>query len=135
MERQIAEDPVEKDEKNDPQEHPRMQQKARTPEKKSGKQQQRKQEKIAAQRAGKPVGVCGELAADPSFVPLLLGMGVTEFSMSYTAVSEVKFLLCKTTLEEARKLRDEVMEMTRSRHIISKLRSFHYEKMQPYLPS
>ena len=89
----------------------------------------------AAQRAGKPVGVCGELAADPSFVPLLLGMGVTEFSMSYTAVSEVKFLLCKTTLEEARKLRDEVMEMTRSRHIISKLRSFHYEKMQPYLPS
>ena len=83
---------------------------------------------------GKPVGVCGELAANPIFAPLLLGMGVTEFSMSANSVSEIKFLLRKTSFEDARKLRDEVLQMQRSRHIISKLRSFHYESMQPYIP-
>ncbi|CDE83073.1 phosphoenolpyruvate-protein phosphotransferase [Coraliomargarita sp. CAG:312] len=88
----------------------------------------------SVRKMGKPVGVCGELAANPIFAPLLLGMGVTEFSMSANSVSEIKFLLRKTSFEDARKLRDEVLQMQRSRHIISKLRSFHYESMQPYIP-
>lgn len=55
----------------------------------------------AAQRANIPVCVCGELAADPIFAPLLLGMGVSEFSMSPKAVNEIKFLLRKTKYETA----------------------------------
>ncbi len=35
----------------------------------------------AGQRAGKPVSVCGEMAGDPMFTPLLLAMGLTDFSM------------------------------------------------------
>ncbi len=87
----------------------------------------------AARNANIPVSVCGELAADPLFAPLLLGMGVTEFSMSQTSVNEIKFMLRKTTFEKARALRDEIMSLKRSRHIVSRLRSFHYESMQPYL--
>ncbi len=87
----------------------------------------------SARKANIPVSVCGELAADPLFAPLLLGMGVTEFSMSQTSVNEIKFMLRKTTFEKARALRDEIISLKRSRHIVSRLRSFHYESMQPYL--
>ena len=87
----------------------------------------------AARKAEIPVSVCGELAADPLFAPLLLGMGVSEFSMSSTSVNEIKFLLRKTTYEKARNLRNEILALKRSRHIVSRLRSFHYESMQPYM--
>lgn len=89
----------------------------------------------AAHSAGIPVCVCGELAADPTFAPLLLGMGVDEFSMSPKSVSEIKFLLRKIKMNDAKRLRDEVLALQRSRHIISHLRSFHYEMMEPFLSS
>lgn len=44
----------------------------------------------AAHRAGKWVGMCGEMAGDPQFVPLLLGMGLDEFSVSVSVIPEVK---------------------------------------------
>ncbi len=87
----------------------------------------------AAHKAKIPVGVCGELAADPVFVPLLLGMGVDEFSISPKSLSEIKFLLQKTSFEAAKNLRDEVLSIKRSRHVISRLRSFHYELMRLYV--
>ncbi len=87
----------------------------------------------AARKAEIPVSVCGELAADPIFAPLLLGMGVTEFSMSPKAVSEIKFLLRKMSYERARNLRNEILSLKRARHIVSRLRSYYYESMQPYI--
>ena len=84
-------------------------------------------------KAGIPVSVCGELAADPIFAPLLLGMGVTEFSMSAKSVSEIKFLLRKVPFAKARALRDEILTLNRSRHIASRLRSFHYEALERFL--
>lgn len=44
----------------------------------------------AAHAAGKWVGVCGELAADPQAVPILIGLGVDELSVSSRAVPTVK---------------------------------------------
>lgn len=43
-----------------------------------------------AKRAGVPVSVCGEMAGDPSVTRLLLGMGLTEFSMHPSQLLEVK---------------------------------------------
>jgi phosphoenolpyruvate-protein kinase (PTS system EI component) len=43
-----------------------------------------------AARHGKWVGVCGALAADPDAVPVLVGLGVTELSVSPRAIPEVK---------------------------------------------
>jgi phosphotransferase system enzyme I (PtsI) len=44
----------------------------------------------AALRAGKWVGVCGEMAADPQAAPLLIAMGITELSMAPAAIPAVK---------------------------------------------
>ena len=40
----------------------------------------------AAKRRGIPVSVCGEMAADPVVLTLLVGLGLTEFSMAPTAI-------------------------------------------------
>lgn len=44
----------------------------------------------AAHQHGKWVGICGELAADPKAVPVLIGLGVDELSMSSTSIPLVK---------------------------------------------
>lgn len=44
----------------------------------------------ACHKAGKWVGMCGEMAGDPQFVPLLLGMGLDELSVSVSVIPEVK---------------------------------------------
>ncbi len=42
-----------------------------------------------------PVGMCGEMASDPRFVPLLLGLGMTELSMQPTAVLDIQQLISR----------------------------------------
>ena len=51
----------------------------------------------AGRRAGKPVGVCGEAAADPALACVLVGMGVTSLSMAASAVSAVGARLATVT--------------------------------------
>ncbi len=46
-------------------------------------------------RQGKPVAVCGELAADPVAVPVLVGLGVDELSLAPPAIPGVKAVICK----------------------------------------
>jgi phosphoenolpyruvate-protein phosphotransferase (PTS system enzyme I) len=43
-----------------------------------------------ATRAGKPVSVCGEMAGDPAFTELLLGMGLRSFSMHPARIAAIK---------------------------------------------
>jgi phosphocarrier protein FPr len=58
----------------------------------------------AAHANGKWVGVCGELAADPLAVPVLVGLGVDELSVSARSIGEVKACVRELNLIEARKL-------------------------------
>ncbi|MCB0207054.1 MAG: phosphoenolpyruvate--protein phosphotransferase, partial [Anaerolineae bacterium] len=51
----------------------------------------------AAHAAGKWVGLCGELAGRPEGIPVLLGLGLDEFSMSATSVPAAKALLAQLT--------------------------------------
>lgn len=44
----------------------------------------------AAHERGKWVGVCGAVAADPQAVPLLVGLGVDELSMSVPSIPRIK---------------------------------------------
>lgn len=59
---------------------------------------------IAGAACNKPVGVCGEAAADPKLVPVLVGLGVTSLSMAPSAIAEVRASLARHTLAECRDL-------------------------------
>ncbi len=65
----------------------------------------------AAHAHGKWVGVCGELAADPHAVPLLVGLGVDELSVSARSIAEVKARVRELTLAEARTLAQRALEL------------------------
>jgi phosphotransferase system enzyme I (PtsI) len=60
----------------------------------------------AANRHGRPVGVCGEMAGEPALVPLLVGLGVHELSVTPALIPAVKFLLRRLRLSEAREIAD-----------------------------
>jgi len=53
----------------------------------------------AGQHAGIPVAMCGEMAGDPRYTRLLLGMGLTEFSMHPSALQEVKSVINQSSIE------------------------------------
>jgi phosphotransferase system enzyme I (PtsI) len=53
---------------------------------------------------GKPVGVCGEAAADPELAVVLAGLGVTSLSMAPSAIAEVRAALAEHTLADCRRL-------------------------------
>lgn len=58
----------------------------------------------AAHRNNLWVGVCGEMAGDPSLVPLLVGLGVDELSAAVSVVPRIKFLIRRLKMHEAREL-------------------------------
>jgi phosphotransferase system enzyme I (PtsI) len=51
---------------------------------------------------GKPVGICGEAAADPLLAVVLVGLGATSLSMSPSALADVRASLARFTIEQAR---------------------------------
>jgi phosphotransferase system enzyme I (PtsI) len=57
----------------------------------------------AGQRAGKPVGVCGEAAADPVLGCVLVGLGISSLSCAASAVAGVGSRLATVTLDECRR--------------------------------
>ena len=65
----------------------------------------------AAAGAGRWTGVCGELAADPLAVPLLLGLGVRELSVGPGAVATVKEIVRATDLAAAAQLARQALDL------------------------
>jgi phosphotransferase system enzyme I (PtsI) len=58
----------------------------------------------AGSRVGKPVGICGEAAADPLLAVVLVGLGATSLSMAPTALADVRAALLQNTLDDARRI-------------------------------
>ncbi|QIG38344.1 phosphoenolpyruvate--protein phosphotransferase [Microbacterium sp. 4R-513] len=56
----------------------------------------------AGREHSKPVGICGEAAADPLLAVVLVGLGATSLSMAPTALADVRASLLQYTLAEAR---------------------------------
>jgi phosphotransferase system enzyme I (PtsI) len=52
----------------------------------------------------RPVGVCGEAAADPALAPVLVGLGVTSLSMTPRALADVAAVLASVTLADCRRV-------------------------------
>jgi phosphotransferase system enzyme I (PtsI) len=58
---------------------------------------------------GKPVGVCGEAAADPLLAVALVGLGVGSLSMAPAALSDVRRTLSQHTLDDARRIAEAAL--------------------------
>ena len=56
----------------------------------------------AGAASGKPVGICGEAAADPQLAVVLVGLGATTLSMTPAALADVRAELATVTLDQAR---------------------------------
>jgi phosphotransferase system enzyme I (PtsI) len=63
-------------------------------------------------KAGKWVGMCGEMAGNPSFTRILLGMGLDEFSVPAAAVPRIKRLIREMSFEETKKVVERIFNQT-----------------------
>lgn len=70
-----------------------------------------------ARNKGIPVGMCGEAAANPAMIPLLISFGLTEFSVSAPSVLKVRKNIAKWTKAEADAVAEKVMSFTTEKEI------------------
>ena len=75
------------------------------------------------------VTVCGEIAGDPHFLPLLLALGVNSLSAAAPMLPELKFFARRFSLPEAKKLVSAIDDMKRPSEINQKLKSFYEERV------
>jgi len=74
--------------------------------------------------AGIPVAICGEMAAEPLYAVVLLGLGLDEFSMNPISIPKVKKVLRKARFEEARSLVEQLFQFPTASEIECFLRSW-----------
>jgi len=66
----------------------------------------------AAHRAGKPVAMCGEMAGEPLYTLVLLGLGLDELSMNGPSIPIVKRVIRSASAREGRELLDRLLQLT-----------------------
>ncbi len=71
----------------------------------------------AGTRAGIEVGMCGEMAADPAYILIFLGMGLDELSMTPFYIPRVKKILRGSSYEDAKQLLDEASRLSTATEI------------------
>ncbi|HHY88588.1 MAG TPA: phosphoenolpyruvate--protein phosphotransferase [Chloroflexi bacterium] len=76
----------------------------------------------AAHAHGKWVGMCGELAGDVLAVPVLLGMGLDEFSMAASSIPSVKEEIRRWSMARAKEVAQEVLGMAGSTEVLEYLK-------------
>lgn len=78
----------------------------------------------AAHKENKWVGMCGEMAGEILAVPILLGLGLDEFSMCATSILEARYSLSHIKKTDAEKLALEVINMRNQEEVITAVQSF-----------
>ncbi len=71
--------------------------------------------------AGIMVGMCGEAAADPLLIPMLISFGLGEFSVSAPSVLKTRKTISQWSKEEADALAEEVMQLKTAAEVKAKL--------------
>ena len=75
-------------------------------------------------KAGIPVGMCGEAAADPLLIPLLISFGLDEYSVNPTSLLATRREISRWSKQEADKIAESVMALETEKQIISELRRY-----------
>lgn len=65
-------------------------------------------------------GVCGEMAGDPLMIPLLLGLGVNELSVAPQAVPQIKYLIRRIKMTEAREIAEAALRSESAAQILDR---------------
>ena len=81
----------------------------------------------AGHAASIPVGLCGEMAGNRLAVPLLLGLGLDEFSMTAQSIPLTRQLIRALSQEEARSIAARVLSLTTAQEVESYLRNIAAE--------
>lgn len=76
-----------------------------------------------AHKAGKWVGMCGEMAGDVNVLPLLVGMGIDELSMSASSILRARELISRVDSNEIKKVLDKVLNADDQDEVIEILKS------------
>ncbi|MNB63351.1 Phosphoenolpyruvate-protein phosphotransferase [compost metagenome] len=77
----------------------------------------------AAHAQGKWTGMCGEMAGDSTAIPLLLGLGLDEFSMSATSILPARSQISKLSAEDMKTLASKALEMGTAEEVVALVRS------------
>lgn len=72
----------------------------------------------AAHKEGKWAGMCGEMAGDPIAIPLLLALGLDEFSMSATSILPARSQILKLSKEQLAKHKDVFLNMDTAEEVV-----------------
>jgi phosphotransferase system enzyme I (PtsI) len=83
-----------------------------------------------AHERGLPVAVCGEMAGDPVYAPLLLGLGIDELSMAPPSLPAVKYLVRAMKMSDARQLAAEALTLTDPKEIYARTEAFYKERVK-----
>ena len=67
--------------------------------------------------AGIKVGMCGEMAGEPSFALILLGLGLDEFSMPPQVIPELKYIIRSISLKEAKNIAGEALKLSTGKEV------------------
>ena len=79
---------------------------------------------------GLKVSVCGEMAGDALYAPLLLGLGVDELSMTPTLVPSVRYIVRAMKMSDARALAVEALKQTDARKTFALVEAFYDDRMK-----
>ena len=71
----------------------------------------------AALEAGVEVAVCGEMAGDPIYTPVLMGLGIQVFSVSPATLLEIKKVIRSITMDQAREICEKVYQFDSDREV------------------
>ena len=71
----------------------------------------------AAQKAGKEISICGEMAGDIKYAKLLVGLGYTNLSMSSFFIPQLKRYIRSISIKEAKALADQALSLTEVKKI------------------
>ena len=71
----------------------------------------------SAHTAGIWVGMCGEMASEPAFLLLLLGLGLDEFSMPPLAIPRSKFIIRAVSMAQAREISAQALELSTGKEV------------------
>ncbi len=82
----------------------------------------------ASHSQGKWTAICGEMAGEPLLTPVLVGMGLDEFSMSATSVLNIRRLISEINKSEAEVLVEKVLDAETQDEVISLIKTFLDER-------